>query len=266
MSGGQLKGRTGLVTGASSGLGMATAKALAAAGADVALHGRNADALDGLRAEIEAMGCNASIHVVDLMAPGSGSELVADAIKSHNGGLDLLVNNAALFHAGKITDGGQPDQWAAMLRVNVMALLEAAQAAGEHMRSHGRPSHIVNIASLSSRMEGGGVYGASKAAVDYISAQLRYELERDAIRCVTIVPGAFPTQLGRNLEPAQLQGLMGAFTAFDSPPDADGRTALVGSPQDIANAVVYAVSQPIHLNIAEMIVRPAANVPVTAFN
>lgn len=260
-----LEGCVALVTGASSGLGAATALALAQAGADVALVGRSQTGLDATAGLIKAAGRRASCHAIDLMDAGAGARAVSEAV-SHHRHLDILVNNAALYQPGDIGADTSPDGWVAMFRVNVMALLEACQAAIAHMRSTGRPGHIVNIGSLATRLEGGGVYGATKAAVDYITGQLRFELERDAIRAVSIVPGAFPTQLGRSFTPEQLAALMKAFTAFESVPDADGRTAIVGVPRDIADAVVYAVSQPIHINIAEMVVRPAANTNPSAFD
>ncbi|MEO0412680.1 MAG: SDR family oxidoreductase [Pseudomonadota bacterium] len=256
-----LAGRTALVTGASSGLGAATAIALAHHGAQVYVLGRNEE---GLAATLKAMPTEGQapgqMLVADFSQPGAAAAAVERAA-SASGQIDILVNNAAVFHSGTIAEQ-TPDMWREMFQVNVLSLLEASQSAIACMRSQGTPGHIVNISSLSARMDPGGAYGASKAAVDKVSEQLRHELEGDDIRVVNIVPGAFSTNLGRNMTPEQLEGLMDAFQRVPTAPDADGRTPLVGLPDDIARAVVFAVSQPININIGEMVVRPAMNTAV----
>lgn len=256
-----LAGRTALVTGASSGLGAATAIALAASGASVYALGRNEE---GLAATLSAISTSdapaAQMLVADFSQPGAASAAV-ERVASDAGQIDMLVNNAAVFHSGPIAEQ-TPEMWQEMFQVNVLSLLEASKAALTHMRAQKRPGHIVNISSLSSRMDPGGAYGASKAAVDKISEQLRDECESDDIRIVNIVPGAFSTNLGRNMTPDQLQGLMDAFQRAPATPDADGRTPIVGLPEDIARAVVFAISQPINLNIGEMVVRPAMNTKI----
>ncbi|MEM7568805.1 MAG: SDR family NAD(P)-dependent oxidoreductase [Pseudomonadota bacterium] len=253
-----LAGRVALVTGASSGLGAATAAALGAAGATVYVLGRNEAGLTAtLEAITKAGGPAGQLIVADLGQSGAAAAAI-ERVASDAGHIDILVNNAAIYHGGTIAEQ-TADMWRDMFQVNVLSLLEAAQGAVAHMRAQKTPGHIVNISSLSARLDPGGSYGASKAAVDKISEQLRDELEGDDIRVVNIVPGAFSTNLGRNMTPEQLQGLMDAFQRAPVEPDEEGRTALVGLPDDIARAVLYAVSQPININIGEMVVRPAMN-------
>ncbi|MEM1019791.1 MAG: SDR family oxidoreductase [Sphingomonadales bacterium] len=256
-----LEGRAALVTGASSGIGAAIAVALSKAGAMVTILGRNEAGLaETLKAMAPSGASEGQMLVADLSQPGAAAAAV-DRAADDAGHLDILVNNAAVFHTGSVAEQ-TAQMWHDMFQVNVLSLLEASQAAIARMRAQGTPSHIVNISSMSARMDPGGVYGATKAAVDKVSEQLRFELEGDDIRVVNIVPGAFATNLGRYMSDEQRQGLLAAFERAPVEPDADGRTPLVGLPDDIARAVVFAVSQPINLNIGEMIVRPAMNTQV----
>lgn len=252
-----LKGRVALVTGASSGLGAATAIRLAGAGARLYLLGRDEGGLAGTAKAIQSAGGKADILVADFSQSGAASVAIEQTVNDA-GSLDILVNNAAVFYDGPLTQQ-TPQMWQDMFQVNVLSLAEACKSAISAMRAQKTPGHIVNISSLSARLDPGGVYGASKAAVDKISEQLRHELEGDDIRLVNIVPGAFATNLGRNMTPEQMEAMMQAFQRAPVSPDAEGRSPLVGLPDDIARAVVYAVSQPINLNIAEMVVRPAMN-------
>lgn len=252
-----LKGRTALVTGASSGLGAATAKALAAKGAELYILGRNEAGLSETARAIKDAGGKASMLVADFSQPGAATAAV-DQVASGAGHIDILVNNAALFHTGNVADQTL-QMWQDMFQVNVLALLEASQAAIKAMRAQKTPGHIVNISSFSVRQDPGGVYGASKAAVDKISEQLRHELEKDDIRVVNIIPGAFATNLGRAMTDEQRASMLTAFQRRPVEADEDGRTPIVGLPKDIADAVVYAVSQPINMNVFEMVVRPAMN-------
>jgi len=255
-----MAGRVALVTGASSGLGAAIASRLAAAGARVYLLGGNEDGLAASANAIRAAGAAAEILVSDLNRPGA-ARVAVDQVVQDAGQIDILVNNAAIFHTGPIANQ-TPEMWRDMFQINVLALIEASQAAVHAMRKQGTPGHIVNISSLSSRLDPGGVYGATKAAVDKVSEQLRDELEGDDIRVVNILPGAFATNLGRNMTEAQRQGLVELLSRVPTEPDAEGRTPLVGLPDDIARAVEFAVSQPININIGEMVVRPAMNTNV----
>jgi len=255
-----ISGQTALVTGGSSGLGQATALRLAQAGVSVFVLGRDQTGLDHTVRTIEEMGGQAEFIRADLSEPGILSQAVDHVVKTA-GAIHILVNNAAIMVMDPAATGAR-DRWEKMFAINVHAPIEGAQAAIAHMRNSGVNGHIVNISSLASRLPGGGIYGATKAALEKYVEQLRLELEHDNIRVTTIVPGGFSTNLGRDLDPDQqaaFQTNVGARMAGIVPDD-EGRTPLFGIPDDIARAVLFAVAQPIYLNIYEMVVRPAQNI------
>lgn len=257
-----LKGKTALITGGSSGIGQATAKRLAAAGARVVICGRSQESLLATVSAIESAG--GKVHAVrtDLARPGAAREVVQQAV-AFAGRLDILVNNAGVLHPQPIL-GGSRGLWEAMFNVNVLALLEGIQEAVLHMRESGHEGHIVNISSLASRMDNGGVYGASKAAVNMISESLRYELEPYKIRVVNILPGGYATNLAREFPPAALAAMLNSMK-IDEHTTPEERAAYMGDPDDVARAVLFAVSQPIHVNVFEIVVRPPHNTPMPSY-
>jgi len=155
-----------------------------------------------------------------------------------------------------------------MFETNVIALLAGCQAAVKAMRACGADGHIVNISSIAALRPDSGVYGATKHAVNAISSTLRKELEEDKIRVVTIMPGAIATNFGRNFDPEFLKGLA-KMTGVEYEPKKGEKLPdeileklqprleqLLGDPQDIADAVLYAVTQPIRVNVEQIGVRP----------
>jgi NADP-dependent 3-hydroxy acid dehydrogenase YdfG len=261
-----LTGKTAVVTGASSGIGRAIAERLGSAGAHVYLAGRTSAAMDASKATIEANGGHATPVVTDVRDIAQVQALVERAAKE-TGRLDIMVNNAGVSHPSTIIDA-DPIEWREMFETNVLALLAGCQAAVRAMRKTGAQGHVVNISSVAARRPDSGVYGATKHAVNCISATLRNELEGDSIRVVTIMPGAIATNFGRNFDPAVIAPLVRVSgvefelkrgerlpdEVFEKMPAAMRQT--LGSPDDVANAVLYAVSQPIDVNVAEIVVRP----------
>jgi len=261
-----LTGKTAVVTGASSGIGRAIAERLGTAGAHVYLAGRTAAAMDDSKKRIEAAGGQATSVVTDVRDIAQVQGLVERAAEE-TGRLDIMVNNAGVSHPSTIIDA-DPAEWREMFETNVIALLAGCQAAVRAMRKTGAQGHIVNISSVAARRPDSGVYGATKHAVNCISATLRNELEGDSIRVVTIMPGAIATNFGRNFDPAVIAPLVRVSgvevelkrgerlpdEVFEKMPAAMRQT--LGSPDDVANAVLYAVSQPIDVNVAEIVVRP----------
>jgi NADP-dependent 3-hydroxy acid dehydrogenase YdfG len=261
-----LTGKTAVVTGASSGIGRAIAERLGSAGAHVYLAGRTTAAMDASKAIIEANGGHAASVVTDVRDVSQIQALVERAV-DETGRLDIMVNNAGVSHPSTIIDA-DPTEWREMFETNVIALLAGCQAAVRAMRKSGAQGHIVNISSVAARRPDSGVYGATKHAVNCISATLRNELEGDTIRVVTIMPGAIATNFGRNFDPAVIAPLVRVSgvevelkrgerlpdEVFEKMPAAMRQT--LGSPDDVANAVLYAVSQPIDVNVAEIVVRP----------
>jgi NADP-dependent 3-hydroxy acid dehydrogenase YdfG len=262
-----LGGKTAIVTGASSGIGRAIAFHLGAGSARVFIAGRTKAALDGAAAEIAKSGGKATAVTLDVRDPRQVQGLVDRAVRDTRR-LDIMVNNAGLEFPSTIIDG-DVERWREMLETNVLALLVGCQAAVRAMRKCGAQGHIVNISSVAGRSEASGVYGATKWAVNSIATTLRKELENDTIRIVNIMPGAVATNFARNFPPQVVQGIVKAFGINDVemkpgetfPPEVIERVAQAGkmvlaSADDIARAVMFAVTQPIELNVFEMVVRP----------
>jgi NADP-dependent 3-hydroxy acid dehydrogenase YdfG len=269
-----LKGRTAIATGASSGIGRAIAIRLAQAGAHVFLAGRTESALaEGVKA-VEQAGGRGTAIVFDARDVKQVQGLVDKAVKA-TGRLDLMVNNAGLEFPSSIIEGN-PEHWREMLEVNVLALLVGSQAAIRAMRACGASGHIVNISSVAGRREASGVYGSTKWAVNAIATTLREELQNDKIRVVNIMPGAVATNFARNFPPEFVKGIVNSLgiKADIQPgkpvaPELLDQIAAAGklflaSADDIARAVLFAVTQPIELNVFEMVVRPQRQLQLPA--
>ncbi len=261
-----LKGKTAIVTGASSGIGRAIALHLGAAGAHVFLAGRTKASLEEGAAQIAKAGGKATAITLDVRDTKQVQGLVDRAVKE-TGRLDVMVNNAGLEFPSTIIDG-DPERWREMLETNVLALLVGCQAAVRAMRACRAQGHIVNISSVAGRNEASGVYGSTKWAVNAIATTLRKELENDSIRVVNIMPGAVATNFARNFPPELVRGIVQSLginidvkPGMTLPPEALDKIAQAGrmvlaSADDIARAVMFAVTQPIELNVFEMVVRP----------
>ncbi|MDX1650374.1 MAG: SDR family oxidoreductase [Myxococcota bacterium] len=267
-----LAGRTAVVTGATSGIGRAIAGALAARGVHVAVSGRDPATLEEVAKEVASLGGGATPLVADareVAATGALAEKAAEA----TGRLDVYVANAGLSHPGTLADG-DPEAWREMLEVNVLGLLAGVQGAVRTMRRLDTPGHVVLISSIAGRNETAGVYGATKAAVNLLASTLRKELEDDPIRVVNVLPGAVMTNFARHFDPAVIQGLTKAmgvevdFRPGEKLPDEaieqiQARAKpFLAHPDDIARAVVYAVSQPPELDVFQIEVRPAKGLPL----
>jgi NADP-dependent 3-hydroxy acid dehydrogenase YdfG len=261
-----LAGKTTIVTGASSGIGRAIAETFGAAGAHVYLAGRTRDAMDASKATIEKAGGRATVVVLDVRDVSQIQRLVDRAVEE-TGRLDVMVNNAGLSYPTPIIDG-DPEEWRAMLETNVLALLVGAQAAVRAMRKCKAEGHIVNVSSIAAHRADSGVYGSTKHAVNCITATLRRELEEDSIRVVNVMPGAIATNFARNFDPgfvanfARAAGVEVDVRRGERLPDEVMEKLqpimkqVLGSPQDVADAVLYAVTQPIQVNVSEIVIRP----------
>jgi NADP-dependent 3-hydroxy acid dehydrogenase YdfG len=262
----QLVGATAVVTGASSGIGRATAEALGAAGAHVVLGGRTAAAMDRSVALIAEAGGSAEAVVLDVRDPVQTQALVDRGAAT--GRLDIMVNNAGVSYPEPIVDG-DPEHWRVMFETNLLALLVGSQAAVRAMRAAGTAGHIVNISSVAALRPDPGVYGATKHAVNALSDTLRRELSDDPIQVVNIMPGAVATNFARNFDPELLAG-MTAMAGVDAGEVVPGERlpddVLVAAqqamhdhlctPEDVAEAVVWAVTRPRGVHIAHLVVRP----------
>ena len=261
-----LAGKTAIVTGASSGIGRAIAEHLGGAGAHTYLAGRTVSAMEASQARIERAGGRAAIVSIDVREPKQVQGLIDRAVRE-TGRLDVMVNNAGLSYPAPIVEG-DPEEWRAMLDTNVLGLLVGCQAAVRAMRACKAEGYIVNISSIAALRPDSGVYGATKHAVTTISHTLRRELEEDSIRVVDVRPGAIGTNFARNFDPAFVANFVRAagmdlqVKRGERLPDEvmdklqPAMKQLLASADDVARAVLFAVTQPIHVNVSEIVVRP----------
>ena len=268
---GKLDGKTAVVTGGSSGIGRATALALAGEGANVAIGGRKASALEEVAGKIKGQGAGVLSQVMDVRNEQEMAALV-DAAVQQFGGLDIMVNNAGVNFPGNIAEGNV-EEWREMLETNVLALLIGCREAVRAMKQNGG-GHIVNISSNAARNTGpsGQVYSATKHAVNAISDGLRQEVHDAGIRVTVVMPGGTLTNFGRTMPQEVLNN---AARALGLDPEAEGirqgeylpqegvervlreHPGVFLSSEDIAGAVLYAVSQPPSVLVDEVLVRPS---------
>lgn len=237
--------RVALVTGASSGIGRATALALAKAGMRVALGARRTGRLEELESEIAAAGGTAASYTVDVTQRKECQDFVDDVVRRW-GRVDILVNNAGLMPLSFVKNL-HIDEWDRMIDVNIKGVLYCTAAVLPSMLEAGS-GHIVNISSVAGRIvfPAGSVYCATKHAVTAFSEGLRQELSvRKGIRVTCIEPGVVATELTDAITDGSLKGFVEGSKKME---------ALQS--EDIAEAVVYAVSSPKHVNVNEILIRP----------
>jgi clavulanate-9-aldehyde reducatase len=241
-----LTGKAIAITGATSGIGEATALLAARAGAGVALAGRRADRLEALARRIEEEGGRAVALPTDVGVEDEARAFVQHAYEAL-GGLDALVNNAGVMLLGPVMDA-DTEQWRRMIDVNCLGLLYCTHAALPVMREAGA-GHIVNVSSVAGRRAGMGaaVYNMTKFGVTGFSEALRQEALHSGIRVTVVEPGYVETELqAHNENPVVVQ-------AMEKMRDRIGE---VLQSEDIANAILYAIDQPPHVNVAEVLVVP----------
>jgi NADP-dependent 3-hydroxy acid dehydrogenase YdfG len=245
-----LTGSVALVTGASSGIGEATAESLAALGAKVALAARRADRLEALAGRITDAGGTALVVEADVTSREAAEAAVQRTV-DELGGLDIVINNAGVMLLGPIADA-PIEEWERMIELNVMGALYIAKAALPHLLESAQNgprnvADLVNISSVAGRVvrSGSGVYNASKHALGAFSEGMRQEFTAKGLRSSLVEPGATATELaGHNREEVQV-GLRQRF---------GGMTRLEA--QDIADVITFIVTRPRHMAINEVLVRP----------
>jgi NADP-dependent 3-hydroxy acid dehydrogenase YdfG len=246
----RLDGTVALVTGASSGIGEATARVLAAEGAAVALVARRVERLEALAAEIEGKGGRALVIPVDVTVEDQARAAVERTV-AELGRLDTLVNNAGVMLLGPIVDA-PVEEWRRMVDLNVLGLMYGTHAALPHLLAAAADSprgvaDVVNISSVAGRLVrlGSGVYNASKHAVGAFSESLRQEVTRQHLRVALVEPGAVDTELPTHLRP-EIRERQAQRLADTERLHAD----------DIADAVAYVVTRPRRVAVNEVLVRP----------
>ena len=242
-----LDGTVALVTGASSGIGEATARALAAQGAKVALAARRKDRLDALAGELGGLAIEADV---------TDREQAIAAVErtvSELGRLDILINNAGVMLLGDIVDA-PVEEWDRMIDLNLKGLLYVAHAALPHLLKYAQEgprnvADLVNISSVAGRRvgQGGGVYQATKHAVGVFSEALRQEVGGRHVRSSLIEPGATESELVTHVREEVRDNL-------------NPNTYKILEAGDIADAVVYIVTRPRHMAVNEILIRPTEQV------
>lgn len=242
-----------LVTGASSGIGEATARALAAEGAAVALAARRTERVESLARELGGQG-RALALTTDVTVEREAREAVERTV-SELGRLDIVINNAGVMLLGPI-EGAPLEEWERMVRLNVLGVLYIAHAALPHLlraadEGPRRVADLVNISSVAGRSArtGAGVYNLTKFGVGAFSESLRQELTRRHLRVSLVEPGAVATELTEHLRPEIREQTAAMFA------DAEPLQA-----QDIADAITFIVTRPRRMAINEVLVRPTEQV------
>ena len=239
-----------LVTGASSGIGAATAAALAARGAAVALAARRRDRLDTLAADIRARGGTALVLESDITDEQQATDAVERTV-AKLGRLDTLINNAGVMLLGPAVGAPLPE-WQRMVDLNVLGLLYCAHAALPHLlRAAGdsprQVADMVNISSVAGRAarNGSGVYNLTKHGVGAFSEALRQEVAGRHVRVSLVEPGAVATELRFHNRPEIQENMAKRFGAIE-----------ILRSQDIADAIAYIVTRPWHMSVNEILIRP----------
>jgi clavulanate-9-aldehyde reducatase len=239
-----LNGKVALVTGASSGIGEATAVALAREGAAVVVAARRAERLKALAERLDEDGARVLPVELDVTDEAACRDAVARTVEAF-GGLDVVVNNAGVMLLGPV-DGADTTDWARMVSTNLLGVMHLTHAALPHLlASRGT---VVQVSSTAGRVvrAGAAVYNATKFGLNAFSESLRLEVTQRGVRVVVVEPGVVDTELRDHIT---------------DPEAKDGIVRLAESmrqlrPEDVAEAVRYAVTQPAHVSVNEILVRP----------
>ena len=236
--------KTALITGASSGIGLACAELLAADGYNLILTARRADRLSDIAARLQNQH---QISVQSLIFDVRDKEQVNNALQ-HISAPDVLINNAGLALGLSHFYAGNTDQWDTMIDTNIKGLLYVSRAMAEKMIARGS-GHIVNIGSIAGKevYENGNVYCATKHAVDALTRSMRIELAPKGVKVTGIHPGAVETEFSIVRFGGDADRAKKVYEGFEN---------LVA--RDIADAMMWAVSRPAHVNINDIVIMPSA--------
>lgn len=246
----QLQGRVAVITGASSGIGAATARALAAEGASVVLLARRAERLAELAAELEAQGATALALAGDVTDPPSIASAAEQITAEGLGRVDLLVNNAGVMLLSPFS-ADRVEEWRQMIDVNLTGVLETTRVFLPQLRDGG--GDIVNVSSVSGRVtfERSSVYNATKFGLGAWSDALRKELTDTGVRVGVVEPGVVATELTTHIGHAETREVYADRY--------DGVETLEAG--DVAEAILFMVSRPPRAAVAEILLRPATQKP-----
>ncbi|MEG9327605.1 SDR family NAD(P)-dependent oxidoreductase [Salinimicrobium catena] len=243
--------KTALITGATSGIGRATAKALAAEGFDLIICGRRKDALEELA---EELGSQVNVHTLrfDVRHKEEVNKAIQELPQEFNH-IDILVNNAGNAHGLDPIHTGDLEDWDAMIDINIKGLLYVSNAVLPQMAER-KSGHIINIGSIAGKevYPNGNVYSASKHAVDAINKGMRIDLNGLGIRVGAINPGLVETGFSDVRFKGDSERAKSVYEGYQPL-----------TPEDIADIIVFMVTRPIHVNIADLLVLPTAQASST---
>ena len=241
--------KTVLITGATSGIGEAAARAYAAAGDKLIITGRRGDRLQALKAELKATyGAEVCVAAFDVREQAM-CEAAIEALPEKFRQIDVLVNNAGLAAGLEHVNDGNPDDWNVMIDTNIKGLLYISRVVVNLMVENGIRGHIVNIGSIAGTQvyENGNVYCATKHAVHALSQGMRIDFLRQGIRVTEIRPGMVETEFSIVRFHGDKQRADGVYAGLQPL-----------TVKDVAEAVVWATSQPDHVHINEIVLTPTA--------
>jgi NADP-dependent 3-hydroxy acid dehydrogenase YdfG len=239
-------GDVALVTGASAGIGKATALALAGAGARVALVARRAEQLQEVVDEIRRSGGESSYYVADVALEDQAAAAVA-RVEETFGAVDILVNNAGIIRPGSIASGN-PRDWRDTFDINLLAPMYVSRGVLPGMQSRGK-GHIVTVSSNAAKLPGSAsnaAYSASKYALTALVNALRNEVASYGIRVTVVEPGATESDIASTIPDEATRAQMDAYVHREG----------VMKPEDVAAAILYAVTQPQRVNVNEIWLTP----------
>jgi ribitol 2-dehydrogenase len=233
-----LDGKVVIITGASTGIGAATARVLAGLGCKLTLAARSADKLEALAAEL---GPNALAVPTDITVPADVTAMV-DKTLAHFGRIDVLFANAGIYIRGDVADG-DPDEWANLMNINVDGVLRSVHAVLPHMKAQ-KSGDILVTSSISGFIDihWEPVYSASKHAIQGFVHTLRRQVLADGIRVMAVAPGMVANELWGFYDPAKIDEIVAARGAIRS--------------EDVAAAVVFMLAQPPHVTIRDLVMLP----------
>lgn len=240
-----ISGKVIIITGASSGIGLATAKLLGVRGAILSLAARRKDKLDILVKEIEDGGGKAKAFVTDVSKRTDVDALIAGTIQAF-GKIDVLFNNAGIMPVSML-ENLHYDEWEQMIDINIKGVLYGIGAALPHFKAQ-KSGHFINVSSVAGHLvaPSSSVYSGTKFAVRAISEGLRQEVKPYHIRTSIISPGLTQSELTNTITDESIKPLIGQMAG------------MAISADSIAQAVAYVIGQPDDVDVNEMIIRPTA--------
>lgn len=240
-----ISGKVVIITGASSGIGMATAKLLASQGAVLSLAARRKDKLDALVAEIQEAGGKACAFKTDVSNRSDMESLVAGTIAAF-GRIDVFFNNAGIMPLSML-ESSRYEEWEQMIDVNIKGVLHGIGAALPHFKEQ-KSGHFINVSSVAGHIvaPSSAVYSGTKFAVRAISEGLRQEVKPYNIRTTTISPGSVESELMHGIKDQDIKSMISQIAVMSIPAES------------IARAVAYVIEQPSEVDVNELIIRPTS--------